>query len=151
MLFRSRRQRGDVDDGEPGDHEQEPRRGADLELALDVSLQARIQAAANFAPSRALLVARTETTRSTNAGASHAWQIAAGEGGMSIQREWLSSRDSEVRDAHRVLDGQTVELGGVFVIPTGEYAGKKASGPGDFDHPALVCNCRCTILPKVTK
>ena len=121
------------------------------EGATVAELQQRIRGATGFSPSRSLLVARTETTRSTNAGSSYAWQLASADGEMTIEREWLSARDSETRDAHRELDGQIAPLGGFFTISTGEHAGKKASGPGEFDHPALVCNCRCTLLPRIKK
>jgi len=113
-------------------------------------MQARIQSAVGFSPARALRVARTETTRSVNAGSQYAWQTVAGDSGLTIQKEWLSARDGEVREEHRQLDGQVVPLGGTFMIESGEFAGRKASGPGDFDHAALVVNCRCTVLPKVS-
>ena len=113
-------------------------------------MQARIQSAVGFSAARALRVARTETTRSVNAGSQYAWQTVAGDSGLTIQKEWLSARDGEVREEHRQLDGQVVPLGGTFMIESGEFAGRKASGPGDFDHAALVVNCRCTVLPKVS-
>ena len=112
-------------------------------------MQAKMQSAVGFSPMRALRVARTETTRSVNAGSQYAWQAVAADGGLTIEKEWLSARDGEVRAEHRELDGQTVPLGGTFVIQSGEFAGKKASGPGDFDHVALCVNCRCTVLPVV--
>lgn len=112
-------------------------------------MQARIQAASGFSPMRSLRIARTETTRSVNAGSQAAWQTVATDTGITIRMEWLSARDSEVRDEHRELDGQIINLGGTFTIESGPYAGKKASGPGDFDDAALVCNCRCTTLPVV--
>ena len=112
-------------------------------------MQAKIQTATGFSPMRSLRIARTETTRSVNAGSQYAWQTVAADTGITIRMEWLSARDSEVRDEHRELDGQIVNLGGTFTIESGPYAGKKASGPGDFDDAALVCNCRCTTLPVV--
>lgn len=112
-------------------------------------MQARIQAATGFSPMRALRIARTETTRSAAAGQERAYQDAGIESGVSIRKQWLSSRDSEVRDAHRLLDGQEVAIGQPFVIPDGEHAGLKASGPGDFDRADLSVNCRCTIIPVV--
>ena len=66
-----------------------------------------------------------------------------------MRQQWLSARDSEVRDAHAFLDGQVRASGELFVIPSGDYAGAKGSGPGGFDDPALVCNCRCTTVPLV--
>jgi len=114
-------------------------------------IQASIANAAGFSPSRSLAIARTETTRSTNAGAQAAWQNVHADTGVHIQREWLSSRDASVREAHQSLDGQVIELGGVFTVPSGDYAGKKGSGPGDFDAAGMCVNCRCTTIPKVTQ
>jgi HK97 family phage portal protein len=114
-------------------------------------IQSKITDAAGFSPSRSLAIARTETTRSTNAGAQAAWQNVHADTGIHIQREWLSSRDASVREAHQSLDGQVIELGGVFTVPSGEYAGKKGSGPGDFDAAGMCVNCRCTTIPKVTQ
>lgn len=110
-------------------------------------IQARIQAAATFAPSRALLIARTEATRSLSAGSVAAYHQFATVEGVHVRKQWLSARDGEVRDAHAILDGQTRETGENFVIDAGEFAGAKAIGPGEFDAPALVCNCRCATIP----
>lgn len=112
-------------------------------------MQAAIMQSVGFGPSRALLVARTETTRSASAGSEYAWSIAASEGGISIKSEWLTARDGEVRRDHMIMDGQTKVLGGVFTVPSGEFAGATATGPGDFDAAAMVCNCRCTVLPVI--
>lgn len=112
-------------------------------------MQAAIMQAAGFGPSRALLVARTETTRSASAGSEFAWTIAASENDITIKTEWLTARDGEVRHDHMIMDGQVKPLGGVFVVPSGEFAGATASGPGDFDAAAMVCNCRCTVLPVI--
>ena len=118
--------------------------------ATTADMQRTLQDAAGFSPMRALRIARTESTRSAAAGASYAWQNVSADTGLTIRREWLTARDGEVRDAHRHLDGQTVNLGQPFVIQDGEYAGRKAMNPGDFDAAALVVNCRCTVLPVVT-
>ena len=118
--------------------------------ATTADMQRALQDAAGFSPMRALRIARTESTRSAAAGASYAWQNVSADTGVTIRREWLTARDGEVRDAHRHLDGQTVNLGQPFVIQEGEYAGRKAMNPGDFDAAALVVNCRCTVLPVVT-
>ena len=109
-------------------------------------MQAQIQKAAAFGPARALRVARTETTRAVNGGASSAMSAAQAIGAR-VRQEWLSARDRHVRDAHLLLDGQERALGEPFVIPGGVYQGKAALYPGDFADPALVVNCRCTVIP----
>jgi HK97 family phage portal protein len=102
-----------------------------------------------FAPSRALNIARTESTRALNAGADDAIADAVTVG-IAARKEWLSARDGTVRPAHRALDGQIVAYGERFVVPSGvEFAGSAAAYPGDFASAAMVCNCRCTILPVV--
>jgi hypothetical protein len=113
-------------------------------------MQARIQTATAFGPARALLIGRTESTRSMNAGAQQALAEAE-RNGVSVRKGWLSARDTHVRDAHMLLDGQVVGVAEAFVIPGGEYAGATARYPGDFSTAALVCNCRCTITPVLGK
>lgn len=107
-------------------------------------IQQRIQRLRAFAAPRALTVARTETTRVANAGAVEAMQSALDQGARIEGKEWLSARDSNVRDDHMALDGQIVGHGSAFVL--GPY---HARFPGDFGDPSLDINCRCTILPVV--
>lgn len=111
-------------------------------------IQHALMSDAGFSASRALRIARTEATRSVNAGATEAYRAAAAEG-ISVRKEWLSARDSHVRDTCALLDGQVVGVDENFRVPSGRHAGKEASEPGDFDHPELVVNCRCTTLPVV--
>jgi len=114
-------------------------------------MQARIIDAAAFAPSRALAVARTETTRATSSAASSAWQSVSDSEGITIRRRWLAARDGSTREAHRALDGQVVALGQSFVVPAGggEFAGTKGAGPGEFSSAGMCVNCRCTVVPVV--
>jgi len=112
-------------------------------------LQRRIQAVPSFGPSRALLIARTEATRSLSAGHVAAYNHYATTEGVNVRKQWLSARDGSVREAHDILDGQTRETGEAFVIESGAHTGAKANGPGEFAEAALVCNCRCTTVPIV--
>jgi hypothetical protein len=112
-------------------------------------LQRRIMASTAFAPSRALAIARTEATRSLSAGHRVAYEEFSAVEGVSLTQQWLSARDPHVREAHVYLDGQERQIGELFVVPAGEYAGATGSGPGDFPDPALVVNCRCTTVPVV--
>ena len=112
-------------------------------------LQARIEAGTPFGASRSLAIARTEATRSVNAGAQAAWKEAEAEG-VEVEQEWLSSRDASVRPAHRALDGQRVKLGEDFEVPAGvEFSGAKGAGPGRFKAAGMCVNCRCAVLPRV--
>jgi HK97 family phage portal protein len=114
-------------------------------------MQSRIIDATAFAPSRALAVARTETTRATSTAASSAWQAVSDSEGITIRRRWLAARDGSTREAHRALDGQEVALGQSFVVPAGggEYTGAKGLGPGEFSSAGMCVNCRCTVVPVV--
>lgn len=95
-----------------------------------------------FSATRALRIARTEATRFVNAGADQAYSQAADEG-ISVKKQWLTARDGHVRQAHRSLDGQTVEVGERFTAS----GGQRASFPGGFGSAALDANCRCTTIP----
>lgn len=110
----------------------------------------RVRECGAFAPSRSLLIARTETTRSLSGGHTAAYRRYADETGATVKKQWLSARDSSVRDAHAFLDGQTVAVIELFTVPAGsEFAGATAEGPGGFTSAALVCNCRCTTVPVI--
>lgn len=59
---------------------------------------------------------------------------------VGIERiEWLSSRDSEVRDSHIEVDGEVTAIGGKFSNGLA-YPMDPAGEPGE------TINCRCTIL-----
>lgn len=112
-------------------------------------LQARLQGAAAFSPSRALAIARTEATRSVNAGHLVAYQQAQAAG-VVVRKQWLAQAGA--RDAHAALDGQEREPGEDFVVPAGApFAGSHAPGPGQFSEAALCVNCRCTTIPVVVE
>jgi SPP1 gp7 family putative phage head morphogenesis protein len=112
--------------------------------ATIAEMQEGLMANPAFGPSRALTIARTETTRAVSGGTDYALQAAADEG-IIVKRQWLSARDAAVRDSHREMDGQEVAVGERFVSP----GGRKASHPGGFGIPGEDINCRCTVLPVV--
>lgn len=101
-----------------------------------------------FTPTRARVVARTETTRAVNGGAQDSYAT-AGLNGVDLRKQWLSARDLDVRFEHMELDGQQVHTGELFTVPSGPYVGATARFPGDFTAAALVVNCRCTTVPVV--
>ena len=102
-----------------------------------------VRTSSRFSNSEALLIARTETTRATSQGAMRAMSSALNEG-VKLQKEWLTSRDGNVREAHRIIDGQIVDVDGSF-----NSMGSLAMHPGSFGSAALDCNCRCTVIPKL--
>ena len=108
-------------------------------------IQAAIIRDVSFSPMRALRVGRTETAKVASEGTLQAYGTAADDG-AEFRVEWLSSRDSVVRDTHKPgtgMDGQVVDVGGLFVSPSGSTG----RGPGLFDDAAEVVNCRCTTIP----
>jgi phage portal protein BeeE len=106
------------------------------------TMAVRLRTLPEFTPARALRVARTETTRAVNAGSIATIEAAADDGIEIAGIEWLTSRDSHVREDHKALDGQRVTVGGSF-----EIEGASGKGPGQFGEASLDANCRCTILP----
>jgi SPP1 gp7 family putative phage head morphogenesis protein len=89
---------------------------------------------------RSRTIARTEMNGMVNGGT----QLAYEQGGIE-QKQWLSTRDSLVRDSHMTADGQVVNVGDKFMVGTSalSYPGDPAGEPGD------VINCRCTVVPVI--
>jgi hypothetical protein len=54
-------------------------------------------------------------------------------------------------EAHRLLDGQTVDAGDSFIIPSGKWKGYKTMQPNGFGEPALDNKCRCWVVGGVRK
>lgn len=99
-------------------------------------LAKRIQESGAFARSRAELIARTETTRVTNGAGVESLRAYAAEAGGTFRKTWLAANDSRVRDAHRALNGETVELDAPF--------------SNGLMHPGEP-NCRCTVLMEMSE
>ena len=96
-----------------------------------------------FSQDRALRIARTESTKALNASTDQAYRQAA-TAGINIQKQWLSSRDAKVREAHAELDGVVVGVNEEF-----ESEGYTSPSPANFGDPSLDVNCRCTIVPVI--
>lgn len=93
---------------------------------------------ASLAPrKRAMLIARTESHRITQASTFDA-QKGAKKRGCDVLKQWDATMDGDTRSTHRQLDGQLREIDKPF-----ELGNKKAMFPGDFGDPAEDCNCRC--------
>lgn len=85
---------------------------------------------------RALMIARTEMAAVAGQGAVDGYRDAGVE-----EHEWLSARDSAVRDEHRI-DGERV--------PVGQSFSNGLAFPGDpGGEPENVINCRCTTVPVI--
>jgi hypothetical protein len=72
--------------------------------------------------------------------------IAASDEGIHTTKTWVTAGDGDVREAHQLLDGQTVRGDEYFVIPSGKWKGYRADGPGGWGEPALDRNCRCWLV-----
>ena len=90
------------------------------------------------AANRALLIARTETTRAASAG----HEVGAMATGLTLNKIWIATADTRTRDSHRaVLSQKPVPKDGYFLI-----GGVRMKYPGDpAGGAANVCNCRCTV------
>lgn len=92
-------------------------------------------------PNRADVIARTEVTRFTEAGALSAaqrWQVRTGR---ILEKQWVDRDDSMVRSAHRDVDGDRVPLWALFQVGMSllRYPGDPVGLPHD------VINCRCHL------
>lgn len=84
--------------------------------------------------------ARTMATGVQNE-ARYAASVRAKKMGIGIKNMWRATLDMRTRHEHRVLDGETAEVGKPFKVD-----GYKIRFPGDPEAPAhLVYNCRCTL------
>lgn len=86
---------------------------------------------------RALAVARTEVGRASQVARFEAYEV---EG--ITQHQWVSARDSEVRDSHTSVDGEIVEVGLAF--SNGLRHPLDPAGTAEE-----VINCRCDAIPIV--
>jgi len=107
-------------------------------------MQAAIRESTAFSPSRALRIARTESTRAVNLGTVNAYQEAA-QTGLTVTKIWLTA-GGPVRPSHAVMDGQERNLDEQFT--SGD--GNSGMFPGDLGAPGDDINCRCTTIAKTT-
>tara|TARA_R110000764_G_scaffold79682_1_gene158597 strand:- start:2055 stop:3293 length:1239 start_codon:yes stop_codon:yes gene_type:complete len=98
---------------------------------------------------RGALIARTETHGAANYGADGAARAT----GLKLRKEWVAAGDGRTRDAHRLADGQTVDMDQPFriAIPLDQrtIGGEEFELmmiPGDDTASAgNVINCRCAV------
>lgn len=104
----------------------------------------RLQGVTDMSASAAIRNARTMTTAAENAGRLDRYHESAALG-IRIKKTWVATLDDRTRDAHALLDGQTVELDEPFDSILGPIM-----YPGDPDaDPENVYNCRCTMIRQI--
>ena len=105
-------------------------------------IAARIKKVYEVSNNRALVIARTESTSSLNAGTLEIYQ---NPNSKVNKIRWITAMDENVRSSHAVLNGQLATPGEFFVDKTGRTT--KLRFPGDMNAPAHdVINCRCNIV-----
>ena len=102
------------------------------------TMQEAVREFFNLTSSRALLIARTESSGAVNGGSMLYYQ---NEG--VTQKEWITSQDELVRESHR----QCEDEGAISMFNTFSNG---LMFPSDQNGDAgEVCNCRCSLLPVV--
>lgn len=87
---------------------------------------------------KAIMYARTAMTGAENAGHEDAYKRAVGKG-IKMRQTWLATLDGRTRHEHRILDGETVDVGQKF--------SNGLEFPGDpKGEPSQVYNCRCRTI-----
>lgn len=101
----------------------------------------RLLNVANMDLNAAIRSARTATTAAECAGRINTYKQAAAMG-IQLKQMWRATLDGRTRHAHRLLDGQMVDIGEKFKVD-----GYELEYPGDPSAPGyLVYNCRCTVV-----
>jgi uncharacterized protein with gpF-like domain len=101
----------------------------------------RLLNVANMDLNAAIRSARTATTAAECSGRINAYKQAAAMG-IKLKQMWRATLDGKTRHAHRLLDGQMVDIGEKFKVD-----GYELEYPGDPSAPGyLVYNCRCTVV-----
>lgn len=101
----------------------------------------RLQRILGMDHTAAVRSARTSTTAAECAGRIDTYKQAAAMG-IQLKQMWRATLDGKTRHAHRLLDGQMVDIGEKFKVD-----GYELEYPGDPSAPGyLVYNCRCTVV-----
>lgn len=101
----------------------------------------RLQRIIGMDRTAAVRSARTATTAAECAGRQDTYQRAKNMG-IQLKKQWLATLDGKTRHAHRMLDGQTVDVEESFQVD-----GYKLKCPGDPSAPGyLIYSCRCTMI-----
>lgn len=110
-------------------------------------LTKRIQDYVGFAKSRAEKIARTETTRAQAEAERAAWD----ESGVVTSLVWYTALDERVDDECAFLHGKEIDIQDSFLTEADLLEIGIEPYLGDLNGPPLHPNCRCTLLPVVSR
>lgn len=117
--------------------------------ASNQEIAEQLERSAAFRPSRARLIAQTETTSAINRATNQAYvRFQEEEEDVQILKQWIASNDDNVRELHRIL-GNDATKGIVPADKDFSIAGYTGPSPAAFDVAEMDINCRCTIAPIV--
>lgn len=106
-----------------------------------VTARRNLESASRPYQERSIMVARTEVTKSYNAGQVAGAQVRQAATGEALVKCWLATDDSRTREAHAEADGQCVPVGEAFLVGEDEMM-----HPGDPSASAEnVIGCRCSL------
>ena len=94
-----------------------------------------------FSRARAATIARTET-HSAASFANHQVGMQFAKTQPAMQKQWIATNDVRTREAHRIANGQIVNIDSPFIVggrPM-EYTGDPNGGA------ANIINCRCAVI-----
>lgn len=105
-------------------------------------VEGRAKRLGSWARGLAVQVATGTTGSATDAAAVEAEAV---NPDVEIDRTWITKRDADVRDSHRLADGQVRELGETFIV-----GDALLRWPGDILAPVHeTANCRCRLRYRI--
>ena len=106
-----------------------------------ISKNIRERYSPKFSRGRAATIARTET-HSAASFANHQVGMQFAKTQPAMQKQWIATNDVRTREAHRIANGQIVNIDSPFIVggrPM-EYTGDPNGGA------ANIINCRCAVI-----
>lgn len=91
---------------------------------------------------RARTIAQTEVGRAAGKATLEGMKQFEEDTDTKLDKEWITSRDGDVRDDHVFMDGQVVDIDEDFEGPGGQSSSQVPPDSGD---PGFDINCRCVM------
>lgn len=112
----------------------------------------RLQASSDFSPTRARMIAVTETNVSVNAALAIAGDEASD--GEPMLKQWMTTLRTNVRDTHRPMEGVIIPADELYRVPRRKGGYDFMEYPSDGMHGASlenIINCHCKSFPRKQK